>query len=147
MSDDSCLRGRGFTSRRHILDGHFSHWFVVKNVLVCLKRPKIKEKEAGDGPFFQKNLRRFKADSWNTMKQIWLTDILSKLIIFEYAPKLKNILLERAVTHIKVSILKIPFYLRHVLYISFTCWITNDSQSQKGPKLGLENGLNLCNMV
>ena len=33
MGDDSCLRGRGFKSRYHILDGHFSHWFVVKMVL------------------------------------------------------------------------------------------------------------------
>ena len=28
----------------------FSHRFVVK-IVVCLKRPKINEKEAGDGPF------------------------------------------------------------------------------------------------
>ena len=33
---------------------HFSHWFVVKNCIVCLKRPKINEKEAGIGPFFLK---------------------------------------------------------------------------------------------
>ena len=34
----------------------FLHWFVVKIVLifVCLKRPKINEKEAGVGPFFKK---------------------------------------------------------------------------------------------
>ena len=34
---------------------HFSHWFVVKIVQVCLKRPNINEKEAGVGPFFKKN--------------------------------------------------------------------------------------------
>ena len=33
----------------------FSHRFVVK-IVVCLKRPKINEKEAGDGPFLQKNV-------------------------------------------------------------------------------------------
>ena len=33
MGDDLCLRGRGFKSGRRILDGHFSHIFVVKNVL------------------------------------------------------------------------------------------------------------------
>ena len=29
----------------------FSHTFVKKNCNVCLKRPKINEKEAGVGPF------------------------------------------------------------------------------------------------
>ena len=36
MGDDSCSKGRGFQSRRHILDGQldiFSHRFVVKIVL------------------------------------------------------------------------------------------------------------------
>ena len=33
MGDNSCSKGRGFKSRRHILDGHldiFSHLFVGK---------------------------------------------------------------------------------------------------------------------
>ena len=34
----------------------FSHTFVVKICNVCLKRPKINEKEAGVGPFFKKRL-------------------------------------------------------------------------------------------
>ena len=35
MGGDSCSKGRGFESRRRILDGHdiFSHLFVVKIVL------------------------------------------------------------------------------------------------------------------
>ena len=45
MGDDSCSKGRGFKSLRRILDGHFSHWFVVK--IVCLKRPQTKEKRPG----------------------------------------------------------------------------------------------------
>ena len=53
MGRDSCSVGRGFKSRHHILDGHFSHIFVVK-IDVCLKKPKINEKEAGVGPFFKK---------------------------------------------------------------------------------------------
>ena len=32
----------------------FSNIFVVKMCNVCLKRPKINEKEAGVGPFFKK---------------------------------------------------------------------------------------------
>ena len=30
IGDDSCLRGRGFESWHHILDGYFSHMFAVK---------------------------------------------------------------------------------------------------------------------
>ena len=33
MGDSSCSRVRGFKSLGRILDGHFSHWFVVKIVL------------------------------------------------------------------------------------------------------------------
>ena len=51
MGDDSCLRGCGFESQRHILDGHFFTIFCCKNCIVCLKRPKINEKGAGVGPF------------------------------------------------------------------------------------------------
>ena len=48
MDDDSCLRGRGFESRRRILDGHFFTVICCKNCIVCLKKT---EKEAGVGPF------------------------------------------------------------------------------------------------
>ena len=51
MGGDSLSEGHGFESWYHILDGHFSHIFVVKICNVCLKRPKINEKEAGVGPF------------------------------------------------------------------------------------------------
>ena len=33
MGRDSHSKGRGFESRHHILDGHFSHIFVVRIVL------------------------------------------------------------------------------------------------------------------
>ena len=47
-------KGRGFESRRCILDGHniFSHIFVVK--IVMFENTKIKEKEVENGPFFKK---------------------------------------------------------------------------------------------
>ena len=48
MGDASCAKGHGFKSWRHILDGHldiFSHRFVAKNCIVCLKRPKVKMKK------------------------------------------------------------------------------------------------------
>ena len=51
MGGESRSKGRGFESRHCILDGHFSHIFVVKICNVCLKRPKINEKEAGVDPF------------------------------------------------------------------------------------------------
>ena len=33
MGGDSCSKGRGFESQHRILDGHFSHLFVVKIVM------------------------------------------------------------------------------------------------------------------
>ena len=56
MGGDSCSKGRGFESRHHILDGHFSHIFVVKICNVCLKRPKINEKRPGLAQFSLKNI-------------------------------------------------------------------------------------------
>ena len=52
MGGGSRSKGRGFESRRRILDGHFFTFICCKNCNVCLKRPKINEKEAGVGPFF-----------------------------------------------------------------------------------------------
>ena len=54
MGRDSPSEGRGFKSRHCILDGHFFTYICCKNCNVCLKRPKINEKEAGVGPFFKK---------------------------------------------------------------------------------------------
>ena len=56
---DSRSKGHGFESQRQILDWYdiFSHWFVVKIVLMFVwKRPKITEKEAGDGDSIQGNV-------------------------------------------------------------------------------------------
>ena len=53
MGGDSHSEGCRFKSWHRILDGHFSHIFVVKICNVCLKRPKINEKEAGVIPFFK----------------------------------------------------------------------------------------------
>ena len=46
MGGDSDSEGCGFESRRRVLDGHyiFSHLFVVRIALFCLKRTKINEK-------------------------------------------------------------------------------------------------------
>ena len=52
MGDNSCLKGRGFESRRRILDEHLFTLIFCKNCIVFFKRPKIKEKEAGVGPFY-----------------------------------------------------------------------------------------------
>ena len=51
MGGDSRSKGCGFKSRHRILDGLFSHIFVVKICNVCLKRLKINEKEVGVSPF------------------------------------------------------------------------------------------------
>ena len=53
MGRDSRSEGRGFESQYHTLDGHFFTHICCKNCNdVCLKRPKLNEKEAGVGPFF-----------------------------------------------------------------------------------------------
>ena len=52
MGRDTC--SEGFESRHHILDGDFFTYIYCKNCSVCLKRPKINEKEAGMGPFLRK---------------------------------------------------------------------------------------------
>ena len=54
MDDNSCSKGCGFESRCRILDEHYFTLICCKNCIVCLKRPKINEKEAGVGPFFEK---------------------------------------------------------------------------------------------
>ena len=58
MGDNSCTKGCGFKSQCCILDGHFSTLICCKNCNVCLKRPKINEKEAEVGPF-KKRLKQF----------------------------------------------------------------------------------------
>ena len=54
MGDDSCSKGHGLESQRRILDGLTFFTFICCKICidVCLKRPKIKEKEARVGPFF-----------------------------------------------------------------------------------------------
>ena len=37
IGGDSCFEGRGFESQHQIVDGHFSHLFVVKTVMFVLK--------------------------------------------------------------------------------------------------------------
>ena len=52
MRGDSCHEGCGFESQHSILDGHFSHMFVVKICNdFCLKKAKINEKETGMAQF------------------------------------------------------------------------------------------------
>ena len=54
MGRDSRSEGCGFESRHCILDGYFFTYICCKNCIVCLKRPKINEKEAGLANFSKK---------------------------------------------------------------------------------------------
>ena len=67
MGRDSHSKGCGFESRHRILDGHFFTYICCKNCNVCLKRPKINEKEAGDGHFLKKLMEETdcKNDTWS----------------------------------------------------------------------------------
>ena len=47
MGDNSCLKGRGFESLHHMLDGHFYALICCKNCIVCLKRAKLNVKRPG----------------------------------------------------------------------------------------------------
>ena len=57
MGDDSCLKCCGFESWHRVLDGHFFTLICCKSCIVCLKRRKINEKEAGNGTFLKKQER------------------------------------------------------------------------------------------
>ena len=52
MGGDSHPEGRGFESQHCILDGHFSHIFVIKELYCLFEKTKKTKKEAGVGPFF-----------------------------------------------------------------------------------------------
>ena len=66
MGDNSCSKGRGFESQWYCHTGWtFLTFFTLiccKNCIVCLKRPKMNEKEAGVGPF----LKRVPKELWST---------------------------------------------------------------------------------
>ena len=52
MGRDSSSEGCGFESRHRILNGHYFTYICCKNFNdVCLKRPKLNEKEARVGSF------------------------------------------------------------------------------------------------
>ena len=71
MGDGSCSRGCGFKSRRHILDGYFSHWFVVKIVLLAWKdRKYIIKSGRGWSILFQKKHFLFSQSRSQCHKQI-----------------------------------------------------------------------------
>ena len=56
IGGDSCPDGHGFKSRRHLLDVHLDILHIdCKNCIVCLKNPKVNEKETGDGPLKQQD--------------------------------------------------------------------------------------------
>ena len=56
MGGDSRSKGCGFESRHCILEGHFSHIFVVKICNVCLKKTKNKRKRGRGWAIFLKKL-------------------------------------------------------------------------------------------
>ena len=53
MGGDSCYEGCGFKSQQCILDGHFSHLFVVK-LYSLFEKTKINKKRPRMAHFFKK---------------------------------------------------------------------------------------------
>ena len=65
MGGDSRSEGRGFESQHHILEGHFFTLICCKILLMFVwKRPKINEKESGDGPFKKIRFLYNKVTQW-----------------------------------------------------------------------------------
>ena len=64
MGGDSRSEDCEFKSQNRILDGNFFTLIWCKICNVCLKRPKINEKEAVDGPFFKNPSNIGKQLSW-----------------------------------------------------------------------------------
>ena len=53
MGGDSCSKGREFKSHQRILDGHFSHLFVVRIVMFVWK-DENKQKRGRGSPIFNR---------------------------------------------------------------------------------------------
>ena len=53
MGGDSCSKGCGFESKHHILDGHFSHIFVVKIEMFVWKDENKKQKRGRGWPILK----------------------------------------------------------------------------------------------
>ena len=53
MGGDSCSKGCEFELWHHVQDGHFFTFICCKICIICLKRLKINEKEAGVGHFLK----------------------------------------------------------------------------------------------
>ena len=64
MGRDSHYEGHGFDTWHRILDGHFFTYICCKNCIVCLKRPKINEKEAVVDPFLNNCLLNISFKNW-----------------------------------------------------------------------------------
>ena len=55
MGRDSCSKGHGFESQHRILDGHFSHLFVVK-IVMFVRKDENKRERGWEWPIFYKML-------------------------------------------------------------------------------------------
>ena len=78
MGDNSCPKGCGFKSRRHILDGIFSHWFAVKIVLMFEKTENKRKRSRG--PFLKK--RDLVLKKWSPGQTFQGQDFSNKLCSF-----------------------------------------------------------------
>ena len=73
MEGDSPTRGCVFESQHQILDGHFSHYFVIQ--IVCLKRPKINKEGDANFPFKKLLFSERLPDTLDTINLIRYNDL------------------------------------------------------------------------
>ena len=78
MGGDSCSNGHEFEYIHWIVDVHFLHIFVVKNVCV-FEKLKLNEKEAGVGPF-KKEFCNNQIQSQSSFSSVLQIEIVSNLL-------------------------------------------------------------------
>ena len=69
MGGGSRSKGRGFESRRRILDGHFFTFICCKNCNVCLKKTENKQKRGRGWPIFEQKKKEKKKKKKNRDKK------------------------------------------------------------------------------
>ena len=75
MGDDSCSKGRGFESRRRILDGHFFTLICCKNCNnVCLKKTENKQKRGRGWPILKKKQFSYMGSGCNSVGRAVVSD-------------------------------------------------------------------------
>ena len=92
MRYDSCSRGCGCKSQRHILDGYFFTLICCKNCSVCLKRLEKTKKRPGLAHFNYIQETYFKSNANNFWKQL---NVILKQNVFKSIVSISDLVSRR----------------------------------------------------